>query len=154
MSRVVILVEVQCLYGKSSRLIIYVRGDGRLKLSKQLTINTNPTFYPQTLVHASVIRRLRVSSSSIENRAKSGQIRLSSANRRRLPLAGSLPRNWDVLFQKAPTCCLTYRDVSQPPMGRVAEYLPRHRGYTRTCSCDAFLAQHTFWRLRWGQIQT
>ena len=79
---------------------IYVGGDGRLKLSKQSTINTNPTFYPQTLVPASVIRRLLASSSNIDNRVESGQVRLNSANRRRLPLTGSLPRGWGAWSKK------------------------------------------------------
>ena len=99
-----------------------------MKLSKQSTINTNPTFYPQTLVHASVIRRLRVSSSSIENRAKSGQIRLSSANRRRLPLAGSLPRNWDVWFQKRRLTVLRITLEAGLPRGELRSISPDTAG--------------------------
>ena len=79
---------------------IYVGGDGRLKLSKQSTNQYNPTFYSQTLVPASVIRRPLQSSSNIDNRARCGPIRPSSANRRRLPPTGSLPRGWGVWFQK------------------------------------------------------
>ena len=52
------------------------------------------------------------------------------------------------LVPKAPACCLAYRAGSRPPAVWVAEHIPRRRGYTSTCSCDAFQRQHTFWRLR------
>jgi hypothetical protein len=50
---------------------IYVRGDGRLKLSTQSS-NTNLLLSPQTLVPASVLRRLRLDFAKIDNRARSG----------------------------------------------------------------------------------
>ena len=50
---------------------IYVRGDGRLKLSTQSS-NTNLLLSPQTLVPASVLRRLRLDFAKIDNRAWSG----------------------------------------------------------------------------------
>ena len=80
---------------------IYVGGDGRLNQANNRQSIPNPTFYPQTLVPASVIRRFLASSSNIDNRVESGQVRLNSANRRRLPPTGSLRRGWGVWFQKS-----------------------------------------------------
>src|SRR5664279_6646586 len=51
------------------------------------------------------------------------------------PTTGSLLRNYGFRSSKEPTCYLVYRATSWPPVVRVAEYLPRRRGYTRTCSC-------------------
>ena len=130
---------------------IYMRGDGRLKSSKQsTTYQYNPTFVsfnPCSCFRCSAISRRSCRISKTELRAaKSGLAQPIVAG---FPQTG-LPEGLGRLVSKAPAYCLAYRTVSQPPAGRVAEYLPRHRGYTRTCSCDAFRAQHTFWRLRWG----
>ena len=78
---------------------IYVGGDGRLKLSKQSTNINTSTFYPQTLVHASVLRRLRIDFARDRQSSLERSNRPSSANRRRPPPTGSLPRCWGVWFQ-------------------------------------------------------
>src|SRR5664279_3570647 len=88
----------------------------------------NLLYYPQTLVHASVIRRLRVSSSNIDNRAESGQIRLSSTNRRRLPPTGSLPRNWGVWSKKSRLVVLRIALEAGLPRGELRSISPGTAG--------------------------
>ena len=117
---------------------IYVGGDGRLKLSKQSTINTNPTFLPSN--PCSCFRYSATSREFIEYRQSSWD-RSNPDQLSQSSLAtsdGVPPKVLGRLVRKAPVHCLAYRVLNRSPAGRVAEHLPRHRGYTRTCSCDAF----------------
>ena len=108
---------------------IYVRGDGRLKLSKQsTTYQYNLPLSPQTLV---LCFRCPATSPRFRRRSKtepwSGQARPGSTNRRRLPQTG-LPEGLGRLVSKAPAYCLAYRAGSRPPAGRVVEFSPGTAG--------------------------
>src|SRR5664279_4981678 len=80
---------------------IYVRRDGRLKLSKQSTHINTTYFFPSNPCSCFRYSTTFLSSSNIDNRAKSDQIRIRSTNRCRLPPTGSLLRSWYVWFQKS-----------------------------------------------------
>ena len=116
---VVILVEVQCLYGKvQPPRYIYVGGDDRLKLSKQSTINTNPTFYP--LIPCSCFRCSATSREFDEYRQSSWErsnpnqlSQLSPASSDGVP-----PEVLGHLVRKEPACCPAYR--SADPVSRGA----------------------------------
>ena len=82
---------------------IHVRGDGRLKNEQhQLTYQSIYPFvylYPYTYAsRSSMSRPCRRVAEPRGSRGRSGRPR--AANRRRLPLTGSLPRNWGVWYQK------------------------------------------------------
>ena len=72
-----------------------------MEIKQTIDNQYKPYFFTlKTLVPASVIWRLRASSSNIDNRVESGPIRLNSANCRRHPPTGSLPRCWGIWFEK------------------------------------------------------
>ena len=125
---------------------IYVRGDGRLNNTNRTNQSMTPLrvqFIPHPCTYAS---RSFVSRSSCRQAARPRGSRGDQVDLEQPIAAGFLRRGLSrgagaSGSQKAPAYCLAYRAGSRPPAGRVTEYLPRHRGYTRTCSCDAFLTQ-------------
>ena len=135
------------MYGKvQPPRYLYVGGDGRLKLSKQSTINTTLLFTLKPLfllpLFGDFARVHRIS--TIELRAvQSGLTQPIIADHlRRGPSRGAGASGSKSTGSLS--CVSRFESVSR---GRVAEYLPRHRGYTRTCSCDAFSSQHQFFTI-------